>query len=140
MHQSVPFPRWLVSAFAAALLAITAVPSAAENPPSQTAEHAPRNPADNSGPNKDKSTAKAKPAWQQCPSGRAFRCEPVQQGVAASPDRPPPLVCGCPPKCSRFQVPHATLSDKKWPDGSNRANYSCIAFNSPPPPSAAANR
>ena len=78
-----------------------------------------------------------KPAWQVCASGRKFTCETVEQGVAASPQHPPPRVCGCPPKCPPQHRPHATLSDKTWPDGSNRASYSCEGPNAGRPPSAA---
>lgn len=84
-----------------------------------------------------KTSPPPKPAWQVCASGRKFTCETVEQGVAASPQHPPPRVCGCPPTCPPQHRPRATLSDKTWPDGSSRASYSCEGPNAGRPPSAA---
>lgn len=84
-----------------------------------------------------KTSPHPKPAWQVCASGRKFTCETVEQGVAASPQHPPPRVCGCPPTCPPQHRPRATLSDKTWPDGSSRASYSCEGPNAGRPPSAA---
>ncbi len=79
----------------------------------------------------------SKPAWRVCPSHSSFTCQPVQQGVAASEHRPPPKVCGCPPRCQSGYRLMASLSGQTWPDGSEKAQYICVPPNAGSPPSVA---
>lgn len=79
----------------------------------------------------------AKPSWQACSGKGSFTCQSVQQGVAASEHRPPPKVCGCAPRCPSGYRLMASMSGTTWPDGSEKAAYSCVPPNAGSPPSVA---
>lgn len=102
-------------------------PRAASAPPAEAppAETLPREMKDDLADKAGSKSAVSR-AFKACPRGATFTCAPVSTGIPPRAGEERSDVCGCKTPCARADYLFVTAAQGQWPDGSQKAEFSCV--------------